>query len=420
MSTLKKVYDYLQKIKNGTTTFQLLLNKGLKGISEKEMFLIKDSLKSIINRYHFLSWEQSKIINIDNEDLKDYFICALGQYHYVKDVKDKDLLEAFKEDVPTFDTELTIADLYNAILGLCGSIYKISDKEYSIIIKRLAINYAYPEWAVKLMSKHFGIKHTYRAIASSRKNININLNYNSFLTSKDKVINTDPESFKNGNLALGSISYEGKKKIIDLELFKKNKIFPESEAMQMLVEKLSLEPGDESLLIAEDQNAAAIDMAMHMKDVGVVHACVKNVVDNATIKNMIHRFKLNSINVFQSEINTLLTHVGKESCDKVLYVADSTELGLVRRRPAVLLTLKRDDLDNIISSQKEGLEEVSSLVKKGGTLIYSVFTYNKKESNFIIEEFLSKHDDFELIEEKQIFAHEVPSDGLYYAILKKK
>ena len=152
----------------------------------------------------------------------------------------------------------------------------------------------------------------------------------------------------------------------------------------MLVEKLSLEPGDESLLIAEDQNAAAIDMAMHMKDVGVVHACVKNVVDSATIKNMIHRFKLNSINVFQSEINTLLTHVGKESCDKVLYVADSTELGLVRRRPAVLLTLKRDDLDNIISSQKEGLEEVSSLVKKGGTLIYSVFTYNKKESNFII------------------------------------
>ena len=109
------------------------MNKGLKGISEKEMFLIKDSLKSIINRYHFLSWEQSKIINIDNEDLKDYFICALGQYHYVKDVKDKDLLEAFKEDVPTFDTELTIADLYNAILGLCGSIYKISDKEYSII-----------------------------------------------------------------------------------------------------------------------------------------------------------------------------------------------------------------------------------------------------------------------------------------------
>ena len=40
--------------------------------------------------------------------------------------------------------------------------------------------------------------------------------------------------------------------------------------------------------------------------------------------------------------------------------------------------------------------------------------------NFIIEEFLSKHDEFKLIEEKQIFAHEIPSDGFYYAILKKK
>jgi len=420
MSTLKKVYDYLQKIKNGTTTFQLLMNKGLKDFSEKELFLIKDSLKSIINKYHFLLWEQSKIIQIDNEELKDYFICALGQYHYVKDINESDILEAFKEDISNFKTNLTINELYNAIRGLCGSIYKMSEKDNSIIVKRLAINYAYPEWVIKLMSKHFGIKHTYRAVAASRKNININLNYNRFLTNKEKVINSDSNNFEKGQLAEGSINYKGKKKVIDLELFRKNQVFVESEAMQMLVEKLSLEPGDESLLISEEQNAAAIDMAMHIRDVGVVHACTNNVVDTTTIKNMAYRFKLNSIDVFQSGIDTLLTHVGKESCDKVLYVANSTNLGLVRRRPAVLLTLKRDSLDQIINDQKQGLEEVSTLVKENGTLIYSVFTYNKKESTLIIEEFLNKHENFELVEEKQIFADEIPCDGFYYAILKKK
>ena len=84
MSVLLKVYEYIEKIKNGEISFQQLINKGLKEINEADSYLIKDSIKSIVNRYYFLMWEQNKIIKIEDEKIKDYFICALGQYHYVK------------------------------------------------------------------------------------------------------------------------------------------------------------------------------------------------------------------------------------------------------------------------------------------------------------------------------------------------
>ena len=59
MSVLKEVYNYLRKIKSEEISFQLLLNKGLKDIKQNEAFIIKDSLKSIVNKYFF-----STLLNI--------------------------------------------------------------------------------------------------------------------------------------------------------------------------------------------------------------------------------------------------------------------------------------------------------------------------------------------------------------------
>lgn len=419
MSVLYVVYDYLQQIKRGEISFQLLINKGLKEYSEEEAFIIKDSLKSIVNRYYFLMWEQNKIYPLDDEEVKDYFICALGQYHYVKDVNDEKLLSFFLEDTEKLP-KIQSSEMINAIKTLGGSQLPISQKENDIIVKRLSINYAYPEWVVKLISKQFGIKHAYKAIASSRKNIKIALNCNTFFNTADDVLKDNANLFERGKLAANTLRYLGKEKLIDIPLFKKNQIFVEDEASQMLVEQLQLEIGDEVLLVADDKGTAALDIAMHISDVGNVHVAVKQLSEVNMIRGLASRFKLHSLDVFNSTVDVLLTHVPSNSCDKVLFIPDSTSFGLVRRKPSVLLNIKREQLDGIIQKQKADLEEISTFVKEGGTLIYAVFTYNKKESFMVISEFLNNHPEFYLDEEKQVFAYEAPSDGVYYARLKKK
>lgn len=418
MSNLYNVYCELEKIKNNEVSFQNLINKGFKDLSEKDSFFIRDSLKSIVNRYHFLAWEVKCLSEIQEEDIKDYLICALGQLHYVKDVTCESLLNAFQEDEEKFDHRYQPSTLYEVIKSVENGPLTISNKDNELINRRLSINYAYPEWIVKMMNKHFGIKHIYKSIASSRKNAKISININTFLTKKDELLK-ETDKFESGVLSSNSLRYIGKDKLIDLPEFKKNLIFVEDESMQLVVEKLNLEPGDNALLIASDKGSIALDMLMKMKDVGKLSIACKNIFEYNSIRNVTKRFKLNSSDVFESDLELLLSHVGEKSMDKVLLISPSSSLGLVRRNPAVLLTLKRDDLDKLIERQKFELNEAATFVKEGGTIIYCVHTFNKKESYNIVDEFLTNNPDFSLLEDRVIFAYEGPSDGLYYAILKR-
>ena len=140
----------------------------------------------------------------------------------------------------------------------------------------------------------------------------------------------------------------------------------------------------------------------------------------SSVRKFINRFKLKSVNVIQTDLSLLLSHVAKESLDKILFIAPSSNLGLLRRKSSLLLTLKREDLDSLITYQKTYLEDVASHLKQGGRMIYAVYTYNKKESSLIVSEFLNNNPDYTLIEEKQLFTYTLPSDGAYYAIIERK
>ena len=129
MSTLYKVYSYLKQMKNREISFQNLINKKIKEVSEQETYLIRDSLKSIVNRYYFLSWEQNRILPLENQDIKDYFICALGTYHYVKNVDIDSLVNSFKQDNVHFNETLPIDEFKKALEGLNGSTLLLSEKE---------------------------------------------------------------------------------------------------------------------------------------------------------------------------------------------------------------------------------------------------------------------------------------------------
>ena len=417
MSLVYKVFTYLKKIKTKEISFTTLINKGLKNVTANELTLIRDSLKSIVNKYYFLMLEGNKIYPTQDDDIRDYLICALGIHHYVKSISKEELFSSIEEDKKMFAPEFDIEEIQNAITSLNGETIKISEKDNDILIKRLAFNYAYPEWVVKMVFKHFSIKNAYKAIASSRKNINITVNHNSFLTSVNKLLESG--HFEKGTLSEKCLRCVCKEKVIDLPEFKKNLIFVESEVNQLLVDKLNLEAGDEGLLFAKDKGPLTLDMALNMKDMGCLHVVCQDLTYLTSVRAMANRFRLHILDLIQTNLELLLTHIGKETCDKILLIPESSNLGLIRRHPEYLLTLDRNNLDSIIENQKRYLSEVSEHLKVGGRMVYAVYTYNKKESTLIIEDFLNSHPNYSLIEEKQIFAHEVPSDGVYYAVLER-
>ena len=108
-----------------------------------------------------------------------------------------------------------------------------------------------------------------------------------------------------------------------------------------------------------------------------------------------------------------------ESFDAILLDGPCSGLGVLARKPEIRYH-DASMMDELIQIQYELLKTASSLLKKGGHMVYSTCTLNKKENRKNIDRFLGEHPEFELIEDRTILPFEYHSDGFYMARLVKK
>jgi len=90
--------------------------------------------------------------------------------------------------------------------------------------------------------------------------------------------------------------------------------------------------------------------------------------------------------------------------DKILLDAPCSALGTVGKHPDVLLRLKESDVKEKSRLQLEMMEKVWDKLKRGGTLVYSVCTVTKAETDDVIKSFVNFHDDAKVVD---------PFDGRY-------
>lgn len=80
--------------------------------------------------------------------------------------------------------------------------------------------------------------------------------------------------------------------------------------------------------------------------------------------------------------------------DVVLADVPCSGLGLLGRKPDLRIKLDYERIQSLIPIQKAILDNISRLVKPGGTLVYSTCSVNKAENEDRVNDFLSEHDDF--------------------------
>ena len=88
--------------------------------------------------------------------------------------------------------------------------------------------------------------------------------------------------------------------------------------------------------------------------------------------------------------------------------------------PEYFLRCKQEDLDRFIEIEKESILEASKQVENGGDLIYFVPTLCKNETKRVIHAFLNEHNEFTLVNEKQLFPFDPYKSLMYFAILRKE
>ncbi|GAB4480446.1 MAG: class I SAM-dependent methyltransferase [Thermoflexibacter sp.] len=109
------------------------------------------------------------------------------------------------------------------------------------------------------------------------------------------------------------------------------------------------------------------------------------------------------------------------SADRLLLDVPCSGLGVLKRNPDAKWKMQLNFVENIKKTQREILQNYSSMLKKGGKMVYATCSILPSESEEQVRWFLSEQKgDFELLEEKRISPAQSGFDGFYMASLRKK
>ncbi|MDY2575499.1 MAG: hypothetical protein SOW55_05995 [Bacilli bacterium] len=417
MNILDYTYNQLTSLKKKEVTFSYLLNKKIssKEIDSSLVNPVKDALKASVNRYYFLAWEVKRYlkgVTLDETTI-DYLVLSLSFYRYARNINfveiEKMLLESLEQNKIEIDKEL----VSNMLKELKDNITFLPEVFNDNFIKKISLNYSYPEWIVSMMRKHFGTRNTFKSIVSSRKAFPISLCANELLV--DEITNPD---FEKTSTTDTSYLYVGKKKLYEEELFINRKVFVLDQSTQRVIEDLKIIQGEKILLIGNFDPSFMIKTCIGISDLGKVRAACFDYGHYLNVKNVLSKFKFRSFEAFESPLNLLCTFVQSDN-NRVIVMPENSELGLVRKKPEVLLSLKKEDLDSLLEREYQTLKEASKYVTNDGELDYIVPTLNKKESYLLVRKFLSENPKFGMIEEEMIFPYQYNGEGIYFARLRK-
>ena len=124
-----------------------------------------------------------------------------------------------------------------------------------------------------------------------------------------------------------------------------------------------------------------------------------------------------------------------ESFDVIYVDAPCSGLGLMRRKPEIKYVKNAQDFLDLHQEQILILNSVSSLLKKGGRLVYSTCTLTTEENQMSVRTFLENHAEFaivpirsEYLDKKsftaegfvQIYPHDYGTDGFFISCMVKR
>lgn len=269
---------------------------------------------------------------------------------------------------------------------------------------RLSIQYSLPVWLLKMWDKQYGSMQMRNMLPYCNQIMPLYIRYNpnyTFETTYEHICGTLYKTNLN-QIANNQLYKDGKISVQDEGSYQICLFLDIKENMNVL--DCCAAPGTKSMAIAEmlhhSGHVDCIELHEHRKEL---------------IEKDIQRLSLNNVSCFCQDARDLSSFL---EYDRVLCDVPCSGYGVLSRKPDIKLKMKPEDMDTLIPLQYEILESASKHVKKGGILVYSTCTINKKENEKQIEKFIENHSNYECLEMKTNFPQK-EKDGFYMAKLKR-
>lgn len=143
-------------------------------------------------------------------------------------------------------------------------------------------------------------------------------------------------------------------------------------------------------------------------------------IEASKLKELEKRTLRAGVNIVQTKSIRENTIAGlKNTADFLLLDVPCSGIGVLRRNPCDKWKLSLDRIGELVQIQQRILQEYSTMLKPGGTLVYATCSILPSENDKQIDTFLKEHSDY-ILEKKQTIYPSEGGDGYFMARLIKK
>lgn len=260
--------------------------------------------------------------------------------------------------------------------------------------KNYEILYSIPQYFCDILEKQYASENLNQAIISLKK-----IPYLSVRVNKLKYSEEEFEEFlKERDIQIikkvDSVYYVNSGLIINSKEFKEGKIIAQDASSYLAAKNLGVKPNDLVLDICAAPGGKTAVLAEEMKNKGEIIA-----IDIHQHKKKLIEENMKKLGIDIVKATVLdARNVNKQGrkFDKILVDVPCSGYGVIRKKPEILYTKNRENVEELASLQLEILNSAADILKDGGELIYSTCTIISQENTENVEKFLNERKEFKV------------------------
>ena len=260
--------------------------------------------------------------------------------------------------------------------------------------KNYEILYSIPQYFCDILEKQYGSENLNQAIISLKK-----IPYLSVRVNKLKYSEEEFEEFlKEKDIQIikkvDSVYYINSGLIINSKEFKEGKIIAQDASSYLAAKNLGVKPNELVLDICAAPGGKTAVLAEEMENKGEIIA-----IDIHQHKKKLIEENMKKLGIDIVKATVLdARNVNKQGrkFDKILVDVPCSGYGVIRKKPEILYTKNRENVEELASLQLEILNSAADILKDGGELIYSTCTIISQENTENVEKFLNERKEFKV------------------------
>ncbi|MBI5888983.1 MAG: 16S rRNA (cytosine(967)-C(5))-methyltransferase RsmB [Deltaproteobacteria bacterium] len=307
--------------------------------------------------------------------------------------------------------------------GFVNAVLRRIDREREAIVfpdtktdpqRHISVVYSHPEWMIRRWTARYGIDAAARLCNANQTRPGKTVRANTVIISRDNLIKALEEA---GFKVLKTVFSPDGIEVTEAPASKTldpvdPRFYIQDEASQLIARLVCPEPGETVLDACAAPGGKTTHMAALMGNSGMILAMDKYPGRVKSIIEAAGRLQAHIIRPLAADAGRPLPfsssplagveplqvegRVGVRLFDAILLDAPCSGLGVLGRSPDIKIKRKEADIAALSKTQQAVIANLSSYVRKGGRMVYSVCTLEPEETDEVISAFLKTHPDFSL------------------------